>query len=145
MNEVLHPFIGKFIVVYFDDILIYSCGREDHLHHLRQVCDALRQEKLYAHPKKWYFFTTEVSFLGFLLSTQGVSADSEKVRAISSWPRPSTFHDIRSFIGLAMFYRQFVQNFSSVMAPITDCLKLEIFQWSEAAEQAFDRLKALMT
>ena len=68
MNEVLRPFISKFIIVYFDDILIYSHGREDHLQHLRQVCDALRWEKLYAHPKKCYFFTTEVSFLGFLVS-----------------------------------------------------------------------------
>ena len=145
MNEVLRPFIGKFIVVYFDDILIYIRGREDHQHHLRQVCDALRREKLYAHPKKCYFFTTEVSFLGFIVSAQGVSADPEKVRAISSWPRPSTIHDVRSFIGLATFYRRFVQNFSSVTAPITDCLKLEPLQWTEAAEKAFDRLKALMT
>ena len=145
MIEVLRPFIGKFVVVYFDDILIYSRGREDHQHHLRQVCDALLREKLYAHPKKCYFFTTEVSFLGFIVSAQGVSADPEKVRAISSWPRPSTIHDVRSFIGLATFYRRFVQNFSYVTAPITDCLKLEPLQWTEAAEQAFDRLKALMT
>ena len=94
MNEVLRPFIGKFVAIYFDDILIYSHEREDHLHHLRQVCDALRREKLYAHPKKCYFFTTEVSFQGFIKSAQGVSADLEKVRAISSWPRPSTIHDI---------------------------------------------------
>ena len=99
----------------------------NHLHHLRQVCDALRREKLYAHPKKCYFFTTEVSFVRFLVSAQGVSADPEKVRAITSWPRPSTIHDIRSFIGLATFYRRFVQNFSSVMAPINDYLKLETF------------------
>ena len=108
MNEVLRPFIGKFVVVYFDDILIYSRSREDHLHHLREVCDALRREKLYAHPKKCHFFTTEVSFLGFIVSALGVSADPEKVRAITSWPRPSTIHDIRSFIGLATFYRRFV-------------------------------------
>ena len=145
MNEVLRPFSGKFVVVYFDDILIYSHGREDHQHHLRQVCNALRREKLYAHQKKCYFFTTEVSFLGFIMSAQGVSADPEKVRAISSWPRPSTIHEVRSFIGLATFYCRFVQNFSSVTAPITDCLKLEKLQWTEAAKQAFNRLKALMT
>ena len=92
MNEVLCPFIGKFIVIYFDDILIYNCGREDHLHHLRQVCDALRREKLYAHPKKCYFFKTEVSFLGFIVSAQGVSAVPEKVRAISTWPRHLELH-----------------------------------------------------
>ena len=145
MNEVLRPIIGKFIVVYFNDILIPSHGREDHRHHLRQACDALRREKLYAHPEKCYLFTKKVSFLGFLVSAQGMSADSKKVRAISSWPRPFTIHDIRSFIRLATFYRRFVQNFSFVTTPITDCLKLETFQWTEAVEQAFNRLKALLT
>ena len=127
MNEVLRPFIGKFVIVYFNDILIHSHGQEDHRHHLRQVCDALRWEKLYAHPKKCYFFMTKVSFLGFLVSALGMSADSEKVGAISSWPQPFTIHDIQSFIGLATFYRRFIKNFSSVTTPITDCLKLETF------------------
>ncbi|CAA7396919.1 unnamed protein product [Spirodela intermedia] len=118
MNEVLCPFMGKFVVVYFDDILIYSRTRDDHLQHLRQVFAALRREKLYAHPKK---------------CTQGVSADPDKVRAIISWPRPANVHETRSFIGLATFYRRFVQNFSSVTAPITNCLKMDPFQWTEAA------------
>ena len=87
MNEVLHPFISKFVVVYFDDILVYSGTRDSHHQHLRQVLDALREEKLYAHPKKCSFFTSEVTFLDFIVSERGVFADPEKVRAIVTWPR----------------------------------------------------------
>ena len=83
MNEVLRPFIGKFVVVYFDDILVFSDSRVDHVQHLRHVCAALRREKLCAHPKKCYFFMSEVSFLGFIISAHGVSAESEKVTAIT--------------------------------------------------------------
>ena len=78
------------------------------------------------------------------MSVQSVSADLEKVRAIFSWPQLASLHDIRSFLVLAMFYRRFVQNFSSVMAPLIDCLKLETFQWTGAAAQAFNMMKALM-
>ena len=145
MNEVLHPFIGKFVVVYFDDILVYIGTRDFHHQHLRQVLDALREEKLYAHPKKCSFFTSEVTFLGFIVSKRGVSADPEKVRAIVTWPRLDSMRDIRSFIGLATFYRRFIRDFSSVTAPLTDCLKKETFLWTEAAEQAFERVKALIT
>ena len=87
MNEVLRPFLDRFVVVYFDDILVYSGTRDSHHKHLRQVLEALRQEKLYAHPKKCSFFTSEVAFLGFIISERGVSADPEKVRAIVTWPR----------------------------------------------------------
>ncbi|CAA7399126.1 unnamed protein product [Spirodela intermedia] len=130
MNEVLRPFIGKFVVVYFDNILVF---------------EALRQEKLYAYPKKCSFFTSEVTFLDFVISERGVSADPKKVRAIVTWPRPDSMHAIRSFIGLVTFYRRFIGDFSSVTTPLTDCLKKETFLWTEAIEQAFDRVKALIT
>lgn len=94
MNEVLCPFIGKFVVVYFDDILIYNRTRGEHLQHLRQVCTTLRREKLFTHPKKCSFFTTEVSFLGFIVSARGVSTDPEKVHAINSWSRPANIHNV---------------------------------------------------
>ncbi|CAA6666526.1 unnamed protein product [Spirodela intermedia] len=133
LSNVLRPFIGKFAVVYFDDILVYN------------VFETLQQEKLYAHPKKCSFFTSEVTFLGFVVSERRVSADPKKVRAIVTWPQPGSMHDIRSFIGLATFYRYFIRDFSSVIAPLTDCLKKETFLWTEVVEQAFDRVKALIT
>ena len=122
MNEVLRPFIGRFVVVYFDDTLVYSRTRMDHLQHLREVCTALQKEKLYAHTKKCSFFTTEVIFLGFILSARDVSADPAKVKAITSWPESRDVHDIRSFIGMATFYRRFIPGFSGVATPIIELI-----------------------
>ncbi|XP_078444229.1 uncharacterized protein LOC144713509 [Wolffia australiana] len=145
MNEVLRPYIGRFVVVYFDDILVYSKSREEHAQHLRHVCASLRQEKSYAHPKKCTFFTTKVSFLGFILSANGVAVDPAKIASIISWPKLKSVHDVRSFIGLATFYRRFIPGFSGITTPITDILKGEKFEWTPSAEQAFELLKKLMT
>ena len=105
MTHVLNPFIGKFLVVYFDDILVYSRSKEEHIGNLRQVFDTLREAKLYVNLKKCDFLQTSVLFLGFIISAQGISADPEKVRAIREWPQPKTISKIRSFHGLATFYR----------------------------------------
>ena len=145
MTQVLRPLIGDFVVVYFDDILIYSRTREAHLDHLRQVCLILQRESLYANPKKCAFMTSHVTFLGFIVSSDGVSADPEKVRAIVEWPEPRTLHDVRSFHGLATFYRRFVRGFSSITAPITDCIRKGVFEWTKAASTAFQLLKERMT
>ena len=106
-------FMGKFLVVYFDDILIYSKSREQHL----------GERKLYANSKKCMFLSTQVQFLGFVVSTDGVFADPEKVRAIEKWPEPKIIRDLRSFHSLMTFYRQFIKRFSIIMTSITDCLK----------------------
>ena len=129
MNEVLPPFIGGFVVVYFDDILVYSRSRPNHLQHLREVCTALHREKIYAHLKKCSFFTAQVSLLGFILSELGISPDSAKVEAITTWPQPKDVHDVWSFIGLATFYCRFVSSFSGVAASITDLICLDRFEW----------------
>ena len=102
-------------MVYFDDILIYSPTWESHFDHLQAIFDVLRKECLFVNQKKCSFFTTSVTFLGFIVSFEGVHADQSKVDAILEWPRPKTLHDVRSFHGLASFYRRFIRNFN------TDC------------------------
>lgn len=123
MTQVLRPFMGKFLVVYFDDILIYSTLQEQHLSHLKQVCTVLRAEKLFANLKKCSFMSSEVIFLGFVVSSEGMKVDPEKVKAIVSWPAPTNIHEVRSFHGLATFYHRFIRGFSSITAPLTDCMK----------------------
>lgn len=122
MNQVFKPFIGHFVVVYFDDILIYSNSLEQHLSHLRQIFVVLREQNLYANGKKCHFLVTKVTFLGYVITDDGISMDPSKVEAITSWPVPTTLHDIRSFHGLASFYRRFIRNFSSIISPVTECM-----------------------
>ncbi|KAH9652366.1 Endonuclease [Citrus sinensis] len=112
MNQVLRPFIGKFVVVYFDDILIYSTSHELYLQHLREVLSALRAASLYTAVKKCIFLTEKVLFLGYVVSKDGISVDQSKVDAIRDWPQPTTLSATRSFHGLASFYRRFIPHFN---------------------------------
>lgn len=141
MTHVLRPFMGRFVVVYFDDILIYSRSPVEHVEHLRAVFRTLRSEKLYGNLKKCEFFQPSVVFLGFVVSAEGIKMDTSKVDAIKEWPVPRSFHDIRSFHGLASFYRRFIKGFSSIAAPLTECLKGDKFEWTSAAQTSFERLK----
>ncbi|XP_010555985.1 PREDICTED: uncharacterized protein LOC104825361 [Tarenaya hassleriana] len=130
MNHVLRAFIGKFVVVYFDDILIYSRSEEDHVSHLEQVLTTLRRENLYANLKKCSFCTDEIIFLGFVVSSRELRVDEEKIKAIRDWPTPTTIGQVRSFHGLASFYRRFVRDFSSIAAPLTAVIKKDVtFEW----------------
>ncbi|KAI3498749.1 hypothetical protein L1887_34530 [Cichorium endivia] len=145
MNHIFRDLIGRFVVVYFDDILIFSETVQQHLDHLRAVFTILREQQLFANTSKCHFLTNEVVFLGYLVSGDGIQMDDTKVLAITSWPTPKTLHDIRSFHGLASFYRRFIRNFSTIVAPITECLKGGTFAWNEAAQKAFDELKLRVT
>jgi hypothetical protein len=108
MNEVLRAFIGKFVVVYFDDILIYSKSMEAHLDHLRAVFTTLRDARLFGNLEKCVFCTDRVSFIAYVVTPQGIEVDQAKVEAIQEWPVPKTITQVRSFLGLAGFYRRFV-------------------------------------
>nr|KAJ0207671.1 hypothetical protein LSAT_V11C500277160 [Lactuca sativa] len=145
MNHVFKPFIGRFVVVYFDDILVFSNNVEQHVAHLRQVFTVLREQKLYANEKKCHFLTIKVSFLGYLVSGDGIRMDESKVEAITSWPTPTTIHDVRSFHGLASYYRRFIRNSSSIIALMTECMKGGKFFWTKEVENAFEELKRKVT
>jgi hypothetical protein len=146
MNEVMMPFIGLFVVVYFDDILIYNKSIEEHLEHLSVVFDALRATQLFANIEKCIFCTRHVSFLCYVVTPQGIEVDSSKIAAIREWPTPTTVSQIRSFLGLAGFYHRFVRDFSSIAAPLHQLTKKDVpFAWSDSQEVAFSTLKDKLT
>ena len=142
MNNVLHPFFGKFAVVYLDDILIYSQNKEEHEKHLRQVLQVLAEHELYAKPSKCFWFQREVEYLGHIICAEGLRVDDSKVKAIADWPEPTNVHEVRQFLGFANYYRRFVQNYARIAVPLTDLTKREmLFQWSAKCQNAFNQLK----
>ena len=146
MNHVLKPFINKFVVVYFDDILVYSKTIEEHVLHLKQVFDVLLRERLFANLKKCSFCVEKVVFLGFVVSGNGIEVDEEKVESIKTWPTPSNATEVRSFHGLASFYRRFVKGFSSIASPLTELIKKDVpFVWGKEQEESFQALKSMLS
>ncbi|XP_074303260.1 uncharacterized protein LOC141637712 [Silene latifolia] len=141
MNEMLRPFLNKFVVVYLEDILIYSKDEESHKRHLRAVFEVLRDQKLYGKLEKCTFMVSSVVFLGYIVGKDGVSMDPSKVDAIQAWPVPKSTTEVRSFHGLASFYRRFIQGFSSIVAPITELTKKGEFVWTNSAQKAFEEVK----
>ena len=141
MNHVLKPFIGKFVVVYFDDILVYSKTKAAHYNYMREVLVVLQANELYINLKKCSLLTDKLLFLGYVVSADGIHFDEDKVRAVREWPTPKTVSDVRSFHGLATFYRRFVRDFSSIVAHITECLKKGRFLWGKEVEQSFALIK----
>lgn len=133
MNQVLRPFLNKFVVVYFDDILIYSRIKTDHIHHLREVLEALRANQLFANPKKCSWMAPTLIFLGFIVSAQGISPDEDKVRAIQSWHVRPPLARFDPKLALAGFYRRFIQGYSTITSSITDLLKSKTFTWTNDA------------
>lgn len=133
MNHIFKPLICQCVVVYFDGILVFSKTVPQHLEQLQAVFTILHNQKLYANNTKCCFLSPEVLFLGYLISGYGIRMEESKIEVITSWPIPTTVHEVRSFLGLASFYRHFIQNFSTVADPISDCLKGKAFCWSSGA------------
>ncbi|KAL4339993.1 hypothetical protein GQ457_08G031450 [Hibiscus cannabinus] len=142
MNRVFHEYLDRFVVVFIDDILVYSRTEEDHDRHLRLVLQTLLENQLYAKLSKCEFWIREVVFLGHVVSSEGIRVDPKKVEAIVNWKQPTSVIEIRSFLGLAGYYWRFVSGFSKVASPLTKLLQKGVkYEWSDARQQAFEKLK----
>jgi len=119
MNRIFRPFLDMFMVVFIDDILIYSKNKEEHADHLRVVLAVLREHQLYGKLSKCEFWLEEVQFLGHVISAQGIVVDPSKIDIVLKWERPQTVTEVRSFLGLAGYYRRFVEGFSKMVSPLT--------------------------
>ena len=146
MHRVFREFLDQFVIVFIDDILIYSRSREDHERHLTTVLQRLRDHRLFAKFNKCEFWLDRVRFLGHVVGADGISVDPEKIRAIIDWPAPTTPTEVRSFLGLAGYYRRFVRDFSKIAAPLTALTKKDTrCEWTEKCESAFRILKERLT
>ncbi len=145
MNSTLHEFIDVFVLVYLDDILVYSHSLDDHVRHLRAVLTKLRQAKLFAKLSKCEFASTSVEYLGHIVSKDGISPEEIKVQAVRDWPTPKNKTDIQSFLGLLNFYRRFLKDFAHTAKPLTNLTGKEPFVWSVAQEASFTELKQLVS
>ena len=142
MHRVFQPYLDQFVVVFVDDILIYSQSKWEHENHLRIVLQLLRDHQLYVKFSKCEFWLTEVRFLGHVVSASGVSVDLEKVEAVMSWERLKQAFEIRSFLGLAGYYRRFIEDFFRLVAPMTRLTQKEVkLDWDDRCEEAFQELK----
>ena len=130
------------MLVYLDDIWIFSRTLEEHIHHIRKALERLRTAKIYARLHKCEFFKTKVDYLGFDVSPQGIQPNLDKVKAVVEWPQPSSVKDVRSFLGLASFYKRFIEGFSPKASALTDLTKAgNNWAWGDHEEQAFRELK----
>ncbi|GKB17382.1 reverse transcriptase domain-containing protein [Tanacetum coccineum] len=142
MNRVCKPYLDKFVIVFIDDILIYSRNKEEHANHLRIILELLRKEKLYAKFSKCDFWIHIVQFLGHLIDSQGLHVDPAKIEAVKNWTSPTTPTEVRQFLGLAGYYRRFIEGFSKIAKPLTKLTqKNKSYIWGEEQESAFQLLK----
>jgi len=141
MNDLLRPFLRWFVLVVFYDILIYSPTLQDHLTHLDIILKLLQTQLFFAKLSKCSFATSTVSYLGHIISPAGVTPDPEKIKAIIDWPQPQSLTALRAFLGLIGFYRKFIRNYATLVAPFTDLLHCQRFTWPQTAQMAFTTLK----
>jgi hypothetical protein len=144
MNSLFAPFLRKFVIVFLDDILVYSSSWTEHLEHLRAVLQKLRESKFFAKVSKCSFGQDNIQYLGHIISAQRVSKDPEKTMAMEQWPLPTNATELRGFLGLTSYYRKFVKNYGIISKPLTQLLTKKGFEWTPEATVAFLALKQAM-
>lgn len=144
MNEFFKEYFN-FVLVFFDDILIYSKSWEEHLRHVKMVLLTLRNHKLYVKREKCQFGQVQVKYLGHVISKEGVAMDPDKVALMVDWPKPTSLKALQGFLGLTGYYRKFVEDYGKIARPLTNMLKKDSFLWNPDAEMAFEELKVVMT
>ncbi|KAL4318201.1 hypothetical protein GQ457_18G013510 [Hibiscus cannabinus] len=146
MNRIFKPYLEKFVFVFIYDILIYSRNKDEHAEHLRNFLQTLRDRQLFAKFSKCEFWLSEVAFLGHVTSAKGIMVDPKKVQMILDWCHLRNVGEVRSFLGLDVYYRRFVKGFSAIALPLTNLLrKDQPFEWSEDHHRSFDQLKQALT
>jgi hypothetical protein len=145
MNEVLRSFLRHFVLVFFDDILIYSSSWSDHLRHVKLVLEAMCTHQLFLKRSKCSFGEESMAYLGHVISAAGVAMDSDKVLAVVDWPIPRSVRAVPGFLGLAGYYRKFIRGFGTIAAPLMALLKKDGFLWTSQTATAFDTLKTALT
>ena len=144
MNSIFSPTLRKFVLVFFDDILIYSKNHDEHVQHLHTVFQLLSDHGLHINTKKCVFGQLKIEYLGHWVSEEGVAADKRKIAAIIEWPFPKSVKELRGFLGLTGYYRRFIEGYAKLSAPLTHLLKKNSFVWTDSAQQAFEVLKSAM-
>ena len=145
MNRVFHPYLDQFVVVFIDDILVYSKDARELDHHLRIVLQTLRDKQLFVKLSQCDFWLKEVSFLGHIVLADGIRVDPAKIEAVVSWKPPRNVTEVRSFLGLASYYRRFVQGFSVIASTLTRLLRKGVkFEWDDKCQSSFKRLKEIL-
>ncbi|BBN68979.1 transposable element gene [Prunus dulcis] len=146
MNRVFRRYLDRFVIIFIDDILVYSKSQKAHMKHLDLVLKTLRRKKLFAKLSKCQFWLDRVNFLGHVISAEDVYVDPQKVKAVVNWPQPTSVTEVRSFLGLDGYYRHFVEGFSTIAVPLTRLTRKGVkFEWSDECEKSFNELKTRLT
>ncbi len=147
INEIFRDMLNQYVIVYIDDILIYSKSEDEHIKHVQTILSRLQEHQLFVKAEKCEFHVQHTTFLGYHISHHGVEMDNSKIHAVTEWPQPSTIKELQRFLGFANFYRRFIRNYSMIASPLTSLLKGKPskLRWSNEATAAFTKLKSSFT